>query len=663
MVIKSLRSITRYAVLTSFLLSLGMEGCKKDEEPENTNPQEYIISADVVRLEDNTLNSLSSMDTSGTLIFPQNTQDLQQLRQGSIIVSKPVPAAPYGFIKKVETITVDNGQVILTTKNASLTEVFSKLNLDETFDLEPGQLTKDGSGVEGFYLEVDTALYDEDGDYTTEDDQIRLDGNIELDPSLHIEVRIDNFTLKEFRFWAQLDEALECNVSITKDILSYEKEITLYMAYLNPIVLFIGWVPVVLCPQIDFVAGAEVSIEASISSGIEQSASMKAGAEYVNNAWSPISECTKDFSFIPPTLSVGAEAKGYLGPKIQLLLYGLVGPQADINTYLRLDADLFANPWWSLYGGLSAGVGIDMELIGQVNIGYHADLLEYEILLAQAQGSANQPPTALFTVSPATGDTSTVFQFDASASYDGEDPPGDLQVQWDWNHDGIWDTPYSTLKQEGHKFLQSGSHTVAMQVKDSGGLTDTVSHVVIVTGGGSSGTPCPGVPTVTDPDGHVYNTVLVGDQCWMKENLNYNTGNSWCYNNSPSNCGLYGRLYVYTAAVMACPAGWHLPTDPEWKTLEIFLGMDAAQADLTGWRGTDQGTQLKQGGTSGFEALMAGVYNLGFFSDLGTAAYFWTSSSENASTSWTRMLNQAETQVGRYTGLKDNGISVRCILD
>jgi len=663
MLIETTLKTIRYALLTSLLLSFTMMGCKKDEDPENNNPQEYIISPDVVKLEDNTLNSLASMDTSGTLIFPQNSQDLQLVKQGSIIVSKPVPAAPFGFMKKVETITVDNGQVILTTRNASLTEVFSKLNLDETFDLDPGQLAKDGSAVQEFYLEVDTALYDEDGDYGTQDDQVRLDGNIELDPSLHIEARIDYFTLKEFRFWAQIDEALECNVSITQDILSYEKEITLYTAYLNPIVLMVGWVPVVLCPQIDFMAGADVSIEASISTGIEQSMTLKAGAEYVNNAWAPISECTKDFNFNPPTLSLGAEARGYLGPKIQLLLYGVVGPEADINTYLRLEADVFSNPWWSLYGGLSAGIGIDMELIDLVHVGYHADVLEYEILLAQAQGSANQPPSASFTVTPATGDTSTVFQFDASGSQDAEDPPGDLLARWDWNSDGTWDTPYSAVKQEGYKFTQSGTHTITLQVKDSGDLTDTVSHAVVVTGGGGSGEPCPGLPTITDPDGNTYNTILLGNQCWMKENLKYNTGASWCYNNTSSNCDLYGRLYTFVAATTACPAGWHLPTDEEWKTLEIFLGMDPAQAALTGWRGTDQGTQLKQGGSSGFEALMGGVYNLGFFSDLGVAAYFWTSSPENASTSWTRTLKQTETQTGRYTGLKDNGMSVRCMLD
>jgi len=178
----------------------------------------------------------------------------------------------------------------------------------------------------------------------------------------------------------------------------------------------------------------------------------------------------------------------------------------------------------------------------------------------------------------------------------------------------------------------------------------------------SVGNPCPGVPTL-NYGGQTYNTVQINDQCWLRENMNYQTGASWCYQNNLANCIQFGRLYDYSTAGTVCPTGWHLPSDEEWKQMELLLGISPLEIDLTGWRGTDQGTMLKQGGSSGFDALMGGTYNLGFFNDLNTSGYFWTSSSVTSTNAWARMLNVSNPKVSRYQSIKDNGFSVRCIKD
>ena len=201
-------------------------------------------------------------------------------------------------------------------------------------------------------------------------------------------------------------------------------------------------------------------------------------------------------------------------------------------------------------------------------------------------------------------------------------------------------------------------------------------------------------------DNKSYKTVTIGTQTWMAENLNIGTRidgandqtdnniiEKYCYGDVPANCDTYGGLYqwdemmqyVTTAGTQGiCPTGWHLPTDTEWKTLEKQLGMTQAQADDTGYRGTDQGSQMggneslwtngsldQNGafGSSGFAVLPAGYrYTNGSFYDQSLSGSLW-SSSEFGSGAWNRYLYYNLTDVYRYNDNKTYGYSVRCVRD
>jgi len=193
----------------------------------------------------------------------------------------------------------------------------------------------------------------------------------------------------------------------------------------------------------------------------------------------------------------------------------------------------------------------------------------------------------------------------------------------------------------------------------------------------TSGDPCNTVQNISYGS-QVYNTVAIGGQCWLKENLNYATGNSWCYENNPSYCDTYGRLYDWETALGVCPSGWHLPSDEEWKILEgtvdSHFGVGDPQWDDWGNRGYDAGKNLKstsgwyanKNGTDlfGFTALPGGWRGMtGGFSRIGKYAKFWSSTERNSSDAWYRNLYYNTVGVIRSYIDKTSGKSVRCLRD
>ena len=208
----------------------------------------------------------------------------------------------------------------------------------------------------------------------------------------------------------------------------------------------------------------------------------------------------------------------------------------------------------------------------------------------------------------------------------------------------------------------------------------------------------------TDYDGNSYETVIIGNQLWMSENLkvtHYNNGDEipnitnngdWgsydegqygVYNNNPTNANIYGNLYnwaVVDDSRGVCPVGWHVPSDDEIKTLEMFLGMSEFDANSTGYRGTNEGSKLSgnaelwnsgdleqnsEFGTSGFTGLPAGYRDnsFGIYYDMGSLGSFWSSTVYDSDDAWYRLLYSPNSEVLRYSNYKRYGFSIRCLRD
>jgi uncharacterized protein (TIGR02145 family) len=159
-------------------------------------------------------------------------------------------------------------------------------------------------------------------------------------------------------------------------------------------------------------------------------------------------------------------------------------------------------------------------------------------------------------------------------------------------------------------------------------------------------------------DGEVYKTVTIGTQTWMAENLNYNADGSKCYNDKVDSCSKFGKLYNSEQLTGIAPAGWHIPTDAEWKVLEKYYGMTDAEVEVYSLTGDDRGTRRDSliAGTK-FNALYSGYYYNNSFINNGINGSFWSSEGIY------RAVSTSGKSIRRYdaSGSTDRYISVRCI--
>lgn len=196
------------------------------------------------------------------------------------------------------------------------------------------------------------------------------------------------------------------------------------------------------------------------------------------------------------------------------------------------------------------------------------------------------------------------------------------------------------------------------------------------------------VSTFTDPrDGNVYQTVIIGTQVWMAENLRYLpsvVGPATGSNSTPYyyvygydgtnvndakatvNYSTYGVLYNWSAACSSCPAGWHLPSDAEWTQLKNLLGGDYAAGGKLKETGNAHWSSPNTGATNetGFTALPGGHrYFDGTFDGVGLDCYCWSATEDGTDNAWFRLMSFSNSNFYTNQTDKSDGFSVRCVHD
>jgi uncharacterized protein (TIGR02145 family) len=320
--------------------------------------------------------------------------------------------------------------------------------------------------------------------------------------------------------------------------------------------------------------------------------------------------------------------------------------------------------------------------------------------------ASGEPPDPEFVGSPTSGTAPLTVNF--------TDQSANSPTSWAWD---FGDGTTSTQRNPSKTYQNAGTYTVKLTATNGHGSdTETKNDYINVTsGGGGTGEPCPGTPTVTDIDGNVYNTVLIGDQCWMAENLNTTrdaAGNNitrYCYNNDSERCEQYGGLYTWHTLMNGqsssngnpsgvqgiCPAGWHVPSDAEWTQLLDFVVAQGYPNDYDNPNGAgnalkscrqvnsplsgDCNTSIHPRWNThsthhgfdefGFSAFPSGWMILSHgnyvYVSLGYDGFWQTSTESSSTTSWYWFIRHYHGELYRFSNVNNKmfGKGVRCIRD
>lgn len=424
-----------------FSVTMVLTTCKKGEEP--PSPDDIIIAKEVKVISNQIWdkNIVSIDSTNYTITFSKDITSTQQIKAGDIIVS----AVGEGLLRKVKSVSTVNNEIKVQTEPATLTDVIQQGLIEIDQPLTVSQIksvdyhyagvklnTDNLKGAEQtqFNWDINTVLYDNDGNLATTSDQIKLIGTFNCDWRLALRIDVGLIQgLKEVKFGYESGENLDLQL-IAGMQYNFEKKVTLATINFTPIVVTVGIVPVVFTPQLNIIVGIDGYANASVTSKITQSLSFNAGIKYLKaQGWSPYNTFDKNLNFQPPQLNMNAGAEAYLKPEILIKIYAIAGPYVNLKLYGRVDANLLQTPWWKLYGGVTMNAGAKVDILDKFLLEYTvSDLIKYEQLLAQS----TTPPVSLPTVTTnnITTVTSTSATVGGNVTADGGATVTERGVYW-----------------------------------------------------------------------------------------------------------------------------------------------------------------------------------------------------------------------------------------
>ncbi len=472
--------------------------------------QDVIIPETTKIADDETIAAHTAYDpVTGRMVFAYRTDFLRDVRIDDVFVSESTPAAPFGFLRKITSTSMQSGgQVILETVQAKLTEAIYQGSVDATGELIPddgtqssrafSQINASGFDKESAFVpnividEGDTYNFHRDIDVTVnfnggEDGvegsgTVRVQGFAYFNAGYNVGIGIRSCLAippacpDRFEAWAGMEAKTRLRVTGNFDG-RINKEQTIYQIPMKPILFFIGPIPVVLVPEMNLKLGINGEAHVDFAFEGEAKSTFKAGAKWLNpdyggNGWNNISEFAPlERRLIEANANAKLRVEAYSKVDAKIMLYGVVGPGIDGSLGILIDADTSRKPLWFVEGHVTTNVNFEASIAEIIELGrYSTPILNEYFRIAD---SPNSPPifsnvrtdTIFVDIgSPVVLGPRAGFQ----GYFDVVDPEGDVPILTAFSdRDGNIPLTYT--------FQTAGLRTITVTARDSEGATSTIT--------------------------------------------------------------------------------------------------------------------------------------------------------------------------------------------
>ena len=355
--------------------------CKKNEsEP---HPGDTIISEATLIIDTMINHKANVVVETSRLIFSQTTQETEKIKVGNILASAPSSDAPFGYLRKVKSISNQSGQLVIETEPAKLEEAIKQCDVEFEYQYSPDDTLRSNT----FELDIFKTIYDQDNNPNTTNNQISFSGQLSITCTFIFKLQIENNKVKYFKAGTQLINSQQLAIDAELPLLNIEKEVLIKKWLLEPKVIPIGGFPVVVTNELNVWGKVKANSSISYHSVFTSTTTRDAYVIFENSTWDKVHNVQNTDYIEEGNPQIQGNVKYSLVASLDFFLYDLENIRSSLalEGFLKLNVTANANTLseWAVKYGYDLNVQINVEVLGYQLIDFQAQLLGNETQFAE----------------------------------------------------------------------------------------------------------------------------------------------------------------------------------------------------------------------------------------------------------------------------------------